>query len=148
MRAIRTVRTDMNVPPSRKAKVYIVSEKDELLDTFKNTSKVFAVLCGASEVICQKTKDGIDDNAVSAVIANATIYMPLSELVDIEKELERLKKEEKRLEGELKRSKGMLSNEKFISKAPAAKIEEEKAKLEKYEQMMKEVKDRIESLGR
>lgn len=148
VRAIRTVRTDMNVPPSRKAKVYIVSEKDELLDTFKNTSKVFAVLCGASEVICQKTKDGIDDNAVSAVIANASIYMPLSELVDIEKELERLKKEEKRLEGELKRSKGMLSNEKFISKAPAAKIEEEKAKLEKYEQMMKEVKDRIESLGR
>ncbi|MGI6080172.1 MAG: valine--tRNA ligase [Candidatus Avilachnospira sp.] len=146
VRAIRTVRTDMNVPPSKKATVYIVSEKDELIDTFKNTTKVFAVLCGASEVICQKDRTNIEDNAVSAVIANATIYMPLAELVDIEKELERLKKEEKRLEGELKRSQGMLSNEKFISKAPASKIEEEKAKLTKYEQMMKEVKDRIASL--
>ena len=76
----------------------------------------------------------------------ASLYLPLAELVDIEKEKERLKKEEARLQGELKRSHGMLSNEKFISKAPAAKIQEEKDKLAKYEDMLRQVQERLSSL--
>ena len=103
----------------------------------------FASLGYASEVIIQDGKDGIDSDAVSVVIPNGTIYMPFAELVDIAKEIERLEAEEKRLTGELARVNGMLSNERFVSKAPAAKIQEEKDKLEKYTQMMEQVKERL-----
>ena len=95
----------------------------------------------------QADKTGIAQDAVSVVIAGATIYIPFAELVDIAQEIERLQKEEKRLEGELKRVNGMLANERFISKAPAAKIEEEKAKLAKYTQMMEQVKERLAQLS-
>ena len=80
------------------------------------------------------------------MIAGATLYMPFADLVDIAQEIARLEKEEKRLAGELARVNGMLSNEKFVSKAPAAKIEEEKAKLAKYTQMMEQVKERLAQL--
>jgi len=95
----------------------------------------------------QADKTGIDPSSVSVVTSNAAIYIPLNELVDMAEELERLKKEEKRLEGELARSRGMLSNEKFISRAPAAKIEEEKNKLATYEEMMRKVKEQIAVLS-
>ena len=94
----------------------------------------------------QKDKEGIAQDAVSVVIANATLYIPFAELVDISQEIARLEKEEKRLTGELARVNGMLSNERFLSKAPEAKIAEEKEKLEKYTQMMKQVKVRLEQL--
>jgi valyl-tRNA synthetase len=147
VRGIRNVRTSMNVPPSRKAKVYVVSENQEILDIFERSKVFFATLGYAGEVYLQKDKSGIADDAVSAVIHQAVIYMPFAELVDIEKEIERLKKEEERLSKELARVRGMLSNEKFVSKAPAAKIEEEKAKLEKYAQMMDQVKERLSQLS-
>ncbi len=121
VRAIRNVRTSMNVPPSKKAKVYVVSENSEILDIFEHSRVFFAMLGYASEIVLQKDKEGIGEDAVSAVIHQAVIYMPFAELVDIEKEKERLKKEEERLSRELARVKGMLSNEKFVSKAPAAK---------------------------
>ena len=89
---------------------------------------------------------GIAQDAVSVVIPGATLYIPFAELVDIAQEIERLKKEQKRLEGELARVNGMLSNEKFISKAPEAKIAEEKEKLAKYTQMMEQVKERLAQL--
>ena len=91
----------------------------------------------------QEGKGGIDENAVSAVISQAVIYMPFSDLVDIDKEIERLLKEHKRLEGEIARSNGMLNNEKFVSKAPEAKINEEKEKLAKYTEMMKQVEEQL-----
>ena len=147
VRAIRNVRSSMNVPPSKKAKVYVVSENQEILDIFEHSKVFFAMLGYAGEVCLQKDKAGIADDAVSAVISNAAIYMPFAELVDIGKEIERLKKEEERLSKELARVNGMLKNEKFVSKAPAAKIEEEKAKLEKYTQMMNQVKERLAQLG-
>jgi len=147
VRGIRNVRTSMNVPPSKKAKVYVVSENQEILDIFEHSKVFFATLGYASEVYLQKDKNGIADDAVSAVIHQAVIYMPFAELVDIEKEVERLKKEEERLGKELARVEGMLNNEKFVSKAPAAKIEEEKAKLEKYAQMMDQVKERLSQLS-
>ncbi|MBR6383781.1 MAG: valine--tRNA ligase, partial [Lachnospiraceae bacterium] len=146
VRGIRNVRTGMNVPPSRKAQVYVVSENENMRKIFEDGKVFFAPLAYASEVIVQNDKTGISDDAVSVVIANANIYIPFAELVDIEKERERLLKEKERLEGELKRVNGMLSNEKFISKAPEAKINEEKEKLAKYTQMMEQVEERLKSL--
>ena len=146
VRAIRNVRTSMNVPPSKKAKVFVVSDRQDILDIFEHSKSFFATLAYASEVALQADKTGIGEDAVSAVIPSASIYMPFAELVDVEKEIERLEKEKTRLEGELKRVNGMLSNEKFISKAPEAKIAEEKAKLEKYTQMMKQVEEHLAQL--
>ncbi|MBQ9764793.1 MAG: valine--tRNA ligase [Lachnospiraceae bacterium] len=146
VRGIRAVRTELNVAPSKKAKVFVVSEQEEVRDIFEHGKVFFATLGYASEVTIQTDKTGIDDDAVSTVIPAATIYMPFAELVDIEKEIERLEKEKDRLEGELKRVNGMLSNEKFVSKAPEAKIAEEKAKLEKYTKMMEQVVERLQQL--
>ena len=147
VRGIRNVRTGMNVPPSRKAQVYVVSDNENMRNIFEAGKVFFAPLAYASEVIVQSDKSGIADDAVSVVIANANIYIPFAELVDIEKEKERLLKEKERLEGELKRVNGMLSNERFISKAPEAKINEEKEKLAKYTQMMQQVEERLKSLS-
>ncbi|MEQ2562512.1 valine--tRNA ligase [Ventrimonas sp. CLA-AP-H27] len=146
VRAIRNVRTSMNVAPSKKAKVYVVSENQKLLQIFEHSKVFFATLGYASEVFLQSDKQGIADDAVSVVIPEASIYIPFAELVDIAKEIERLQKEEERLTKELARVNGMLSNEKFVSKAPEAKINEEKAKLEKYTQMMEQVKARLAQL--
>lgn len=146
VRGIRNSRTGMNVPPSRKAKVFVVSDDERVRDIFEKGKVFFTTLAYASEVVIQSDKSGIDEDAVAVLIPNATVYMPFSDLVDIDKEIERLKNEEKKLEGELKRVNGMLSNEKFISKAPEAKINEEKEKLSKYTIMMEQVKERLKTL--
>ena len=146
VRSIRNARAGMNVPPSRKAKVYVVSDSDKIRAIFENGNIFFATLSCASDVKIQADKSGIEEDAVSAVIPGATIYMPFAELVDIDKEIERLKKEEERLNKELARVNGMLSNEKFISKAPEAKINEEKEKKAKYETMMEQVKAQLAHL--
>ena len=147
VRGIRNVRTGMNVPPSKKAAVYVVSDKEEMRKIFTEGKLFFASLASASEVFVQSDKTGIGKDAVSVVIANANIYIPLAELVDLAAEKERLLKEQKRLEGELARVNGMLNNERFISKAPQSKIDEEKAKLEKYTQMMEQVTERLKSMS-
>lgn len=146
VRAIRNVRTSMNVPPSKKAKVYVVSDNDRTLGIFEHSRVFFATLSYAGEVVLQKDKAKIAEDAVSAVTAYATIYMPFAELVDLDKEIERLVKEEEKLSGELARVTGMLNNEKFVSKAPEAKIAEERAKLDKYTQMMTQVRERLDQL--
>ena len=146
VRSIRNVRTGMNVPPSKKAKVFVVSEDEAVRTVFENGKVFFASLGYASEVLVQADKEGIDEDAVSAVTGKAVIYMPFAELVDIDKEIERLKKEEAKLTKELARVNGMLSNERFISKAPEAKIAEEREKLEKYTNMMEQVKQRLAQL--
>ena len=146
VRAIRNVRTSMNVPPSRKAKVFVVSEDEGVRKIFENGMVFFTTLANAGEAVIQAGKEGIPEDAVSAVTAGAVIYMPFADLVDVSKEIERLEKEEARLEKELARSRGMLGNEKFISRAPEAKIQEEKEKLAKYEQMMEQVKERLGQL--
>ncbi|MBR3468293.1 MAG: valine--tRNA ligase [Lachnospiraceae bacterium] len=146
VRGIRNVRSEMNVAPSKKASVHLVSEDEGIRTIFTEGKLFFASLAYASEVFIQSDKAGIADDAVSVVIPGATLYIPFAELVDIAQEIERLTKEQKRLEGELARSKGMLSNEKFISKAPEAKIAEEKEKLAKYEKMMEQVTARLAQL--
>ncbi len=146
VRGIRNVRTQMNVAPSRKAKVYVVSENEGILASFEEGKLFFASLAYASEVALQRDKQGIEEDAVSVVIPGATLYIPFAELVDIAKEICRLEKEEERLQGELARVNGMLNNEKFISKAPEAKIAQEKEKLGKYTQMMEQVQLRLRQL--
>ncbi len=146
VRGIRNVRTSMNVPPSKKAHVIVVAEEDSVREIFETGRVFFATLGYANQVTVQADKSGIPEDVVSAVTARAVIYMPFAELVDVEKEIARLKKEEEKLEKELARSRGMLGNEKFVSRAPGAKIKEEQEKLEKYEQMMSQVKARLSQL--
>lgn len=146
IKALRNVRTEMNVPPSRKAEVYIVSEKEEARSVFRDLVPTYQTMAMASAIHVQADQAGIAEDAVSVVIPDATAFMPLSDLVDFEKEKARLEKEEKRLQGELKRSHGMLSNERFLSKAPEAKVQEEKEKLAKYEKMLSDVEKRLSEL--
>ena len=148
VRNIRNLRADMNVAPSRKALVYVVTASEDVKNIFNNSLGFFGTLAYASEVKVQADKAGIPDDAVSTVIPDAVIYIPFAELVDIDKEIERLKKEEGRLQGEIKRCNGMLNNEKFTSKAPQAKIDEEKAKLVKYTQMLEQVTERLATLSK
>ncbi len=147
VRAIRNIRTEMNVPPSKKASVIVVSDKEEIRSVFEESSSFFGALAYASGIECQSDKTGIADDAVSVVIHNAVIYIPFAELVDVAKEKERLEKEKARLEGEIKRGEGMLNNPNFVGKAPAEKVEAEKAKLLKYKETYEQVLERIAQLG-
>ena len=143
---IRNIRAEMNVAPSKKAKVFVVSENEDVRNIFEHGKVFFATLAYASEVVVQADKTGIDDDAVSTVIHNGVIYMPFAELVDIAKEKERLSKEREKLIKEVERVEKKLSNQGFVSKAPEKVIAEEKAKLEKYSTMLKAVEEQIERL--
>ena len=146
VRGIRNTRTGMNVPPSRKAKVFVVSESEEVRNIFENSKTFFATLGYASEVAVQSDKTGIAEDAVSVLIHQAALYMPFADLVDIDKEIERLTKEEDKMNKEIKRAQGMLSNPKFVDKAPADKVQAEKDKLEKYTQMLAQIQERLAAL--
>jgi valyl-tRNA synthetase len=146
VKGIRNVRTQMNVAPSKKTRVSVVSESEEVRRIFRENMVFFESLGGASEAVVQSSREGIADDAVSVVIPEAKLYIPLDELVDISAEIARLTKEKERLEGELRRSEGMLSNERFLSKAPEAKINEEKEKQQKYRQLMEGVQERLAQL--
>ncbi|MBC5997031.1 valine--tRNA ligase [Romboutsia ilealis] len=145
IRNIRNVRSEMNVPPSKKAKVIIVptEEKKEAMESGKD---YFVTLASASEVEIVADETNIPEDAVSVVIDGVKIFIPLDELVDFAKEIERLSKEKSKLESEIKRVNGKLSNEGFVAKAPEALINAEKAKKEKFEEMMKSVVERLENL--
>ncbi len=141
--AVRNRRAEMNVPPSKKAKTIIVTDKT---DIFSQGTVFFEKLASASEAVVQKDKSGISENAVNVVVPSAEIYLPLDELVDKSKELERLNGEKKKLEGEIKRVEGKLSNPGFVNKAPQKVVDEEKAKGEKYKEMLEKVIKSIESM--
>ena len=164
VRAVRNIRNDSNVPPSRKTSIYVVSDREDIIRTFTEGRLFFASLAYANEVRMvlkagedEKTftengqdvnaqMEGIVKDAVSVVIPGATLYIPFAELVDVAQEVERLNKEKKRLEGELARVNGMLSNERFLSKAPEDKVAAEREKLSKYTQMMEQVELRLSQL--
>ena len=132
IKAIRARRNEMNVPPSRKAKVYIATKYS---DAFNDRAKIFFVrLASASEVeIADSFEEVINaDDAVQIITDSATVFLPLADIVDTEKEIARLESEQKRLIGEIERLEKKLSNEGFVAKAPAAVVEGEKAKLQKY----------------
>ena len=146
VRAIRNTRTSLNVPPSKKATVYVVSNDENIRNIFSDGEAFFETLAKADNVIIQADKTGIEDNAVSAIIPGAEFCIPFEQLVDVEKEIKRLEAEEIRLTKEISRCEGMLGNEKFISKAPEKKVNEEKDKLEGYKKMMQQVKERLSQL--
>ena len=146
VRGVRNVRSEMNVPNSRKATIYVVCEDEKLSAGLAVLKESAMMMASAGDFIVQADKSGIADDAVSVVVPDATVYVPLEELIDFEQEKERLTKEETRLNKEIARSNGMLNNEKFVSKAPAAKVREEREKLEKYEQMLAQVKERLAGL--
>ena len=141
--AIRNRRAEMNVPPSKKANIIIVTDKK---DIFKKGITYFEKLASAQNVEIKDDKSGIDANAVNIVVDGAEIFMPLGELVDMEKELERLNKEKTRLEGEIKRVEGKLNNQGFVAKAPQKVIDEEKEKGVKYKEMLDKVLKSIEDI--
>ncbi len=144
IKALRNVRTEMNVPPSRKAKVTIFAVEGR--EAFEEGRVYFEKLASASEVAITESKDEIPDNSVSALTKGAEMYMPLLDLVDIEKELERLNKEKEKLQKEIERVEKKLSNEKFMSKAPEAVVNEEREKGKKYKEMYDAVLERINNL--
>lgn len=146
IKGVRNTKTAMEVLPSRKTNLYIVTEDKQLQDTFCTMKRAYMLLANATEIYVQADRTGISEDAVSVVIPGAAVYIPLEDLVDFEKEKERLQKERERLAKEVARSKGMLSNEKFIGKAPESKVLEEKEKLLKYQQMMEQVEERLEQM--
>lgn len=147
VRAIRNLRSERTVPPSRKATYYIVSESETVRTRCAALADSYAPLISAAAIHVQADKAGIPGDAVSVVVPNAVVYIPLAELIDVEKERERLQKEHKRLQKELARSNGMLGNEKFLSKAPAAKVAEEREKRTKYQAMLEDVEKSLKELG-
>ncbi|WP_315167744.1 valine--tRNA ligase [Metaclostridioides mangenotii] len=146
IRSIRNVRSEMNVPPSKKAKVIIVPN-DDSKEAFELGKNYFTTLASASTVEIIGDKSGIPEDAVSIVNDGVEIFIPLAELVDIEKEIERLSKEKDNIEKEIKRVNGKLSNQGFLAKAPQSLVDEEKAKKDKFEDMLKSVEDRLINLN-
>lgn len=143
---IRNIRAEMNVIPSKKARVIFVTGDDKIKEILEENKSFFITLASASDLEVKENKDGINDDAMSAVIENAEIFLPLEELVDFDKEIERLEKEKSRLENEIKRVNGKLSNKGFVEKAPEKVVNEEKEKKIKYEEMLKKVLERLENI--
>lgn len=148
VKGVRNARAEMNVPQNKKTKVYIVGADVQACEMYENMKQSFTTLVHASKVRVQSTRSGIPEDAVSIVVHNAVVYLPLEELVDMEKEKERLIKEKERLTKEIARAEGMLSNERFLSKAPRSKVDEEKVKLQKYKDMMEKVVLQLETMNR
>ena len=145
-RGIRNMRAEMNVPNNRRTKVFIVSTDQNLLSGIEAIRESVKPLMLANDILLHSEKKDIAEDAVSIVVPGAAVYLPLEDLVDFEQEKERLAKEEEKLTKEIARAKGMLSNEKFLSKAPEKKVQEEKEKLEKYTQMLAQVQERMAGL--
>ncbi|MBE7014142.1 MAG: valine--tRNA ligase [Ruminococcaceae bacterium] len=140
IKALRNLRAEMNVPMSKKAKMFIVTDD---VDTFTKGAGFFTKLGGASEVVVTTDKDLTVENAVSLVVEGAQILMPLGELVDLKKERERLEKEKEHILSEIKRVDSRLSNEGFVNKAPQKLIDEEKEKKLKFEEMLRQIEDKL-----
>jgi valyl-tRNA synthetase len=146
VRGIRNIRAEMNVPASRKSKAFFVTTDRTIEDVLVQEQSTFTRLASLSEIVVQKDKSGIADDAVAVVVNGAEIYLPLEDLIDLQKELERLEKEKANLEMELDRVNKKLGNEGFVSKAPPAVIEGEREKLKKYTEIYEKIIERIQTL--
>ncbi len=140
---VRNLRANMNVAPSKKASMIFVTNKKDVIEEGQG---FIEKLAGADKVTCQADKAGIPENAVSLAVEGIEIYIPFDELVDIDKEIERLEKEALTYTNEINRAKRMLDNPGFTSKAPQDKIDAEKAKITKYEDLLAKTNERLESL--
>ena len=145
IRAVRGIRTEMNVPVSRKAQILLVTDAARK-PVFEEAEPYFIRLASASGVKVQTEKGGIPEDAAAAAVNGAEIFIPLEDLIDFEKEVARLEKEQANLEGELKRVQSKLSNQGFLAKAPEAVVAQEKEKLEKYTIMHRSVSERLEGI--
>ncbi len=148
VKGIRAVRTEMNVAPSRKVKVFIVCQNNEIKSIFENSKDFMGLITYGSQFDVQMDKTGIGEDAVPVVIENAVAYMPLADLIDIDKEIERLTREKGNLIKEVERIDKKLSNEGFVNKAPEKVIEEEKEKRTKYNGMLQNVIKQLEQLNK
>ncbi|NLM73790.1 MAG: valine--tRNA ligase [Clostridiaceae bacterium] len=146
VRGIRNIRAEMNVPVNRKAKAIFVTQDELIGRVVENEKSTFGRLASISDAVVQQDKTGISNDAVAVVVNGAEIYLPLEDLIDLEKEIERLEKEKESLIMELDRVNKKLGNESFVSKAPAAVVEQEREKLKKYTEMYEKVIERIETL--
>ena len=141
---IRNIRNNMNVHPSRKSKLIVVTENYKNL--INESESILNKLGFAESIELKNNKDGIPSNAVSVVTDGIEVFMPFEDLVDLEAEKERLQNEKTKLESEVARATKMLSNPGFVNKAPEAKINEEKAKLAKYQEMLDSVNERLKNI--
>ena len=141
---IRNIRTKMNVHPTKKSKLLIISNSIE--KEIKEAEEFLLKLGFANEIVIVKDEKEVPQNAVSIVVDELKVFIPFEELVDIEEERKRLEGEKAKLEAEVLRGEKMLSNPGFVNKAPEAKVNEEKAKLENYKQMLQNVEERLKSL--
>ena len=141
---IRNIRNNMNVHPSRKSKLIVVTENYKNL--INESESILNKLGFAESIELKDNKDGIPSNAVSVVTDGIEVFMPFEDLVDLEAEKERLQNEKTKLESEVARATKMLSNPGFVNKAPEAKINEEKAKLTKYQEMLDSVNERLKNI--
>ena len=144
IKSVRNIRTEMNVPPSRRASMIIVTDNKDL---FESGIAFYEKLAGAKDVVVTDSEAGVPEGSVSVIVEGAKIFMPMDELIDTEKEKERLTKEKERLEAEIDRVEKKLSNQGFVAKAPAKLIEEEKAKGVKYREMYEKVLESLSKLG-
>ncbi len=141
---IRNIRNNMNVHPSKKSKLIFVST--EYKNVIENSKEFLEKLGFANEIIVQNNKDGIDSNAISILLDGIETYIPFEELVDLEAEKQRLQEEKQKLIYEVERCEKMLSNPGFVNKAPEAKVNAEKEKLEKYKAMLENTEERLKNL--
>ena len=141
---IRNIRNNMNVHPSKKSKLVFVTE--EYKNVIENSKAFLEKLGFANEIIVQNNKDGIDSNAISILLDGIETYIPFEELVDLEAEKQRLQEEKQKLIYEVERCEKMLSNPGFVNKAPEAKVNAEKEKLEKYKAMLENTEERLKNL--
>ena len=147
IRNLRNVRAEMDVVPSRKAKCMILASDAQVGETLLSQSEYLITLASCSEVILVSDKAEIPEDSVSAVIHGAELYLPLDDLIDFEKEMDRLQKEKAKLEKEVERVNSKLNNAGFVSKAPANVLEEERQKADKYQEMLTTVSARIQTIA-
>ena len=147
IRSIRNVRTEMNVPPSHKAHIIVVSQSEDIRKMFTDGKAFLERLASVSNLETTTDKSGIPATAVAAIFDGGEVYIPLEELIDIGKELERLEGEKEKLAGEIKRGEGKLSNQQFVNNAPEKVVNAEREKLAKYKEMYNGVEERIKVLS-
>ncbi len=146
IKGIRNARQEMNIAPSKKATVICVTRDENIKDILNYGKRYFINLASAENIQIVEDKSTLGEDNISVVLNKCEIYIPLKELIDFDKEIERLEKEKEKLEGELKRVRGKLSNEGFVKKAPEKVVDQEREKQKKYEDMMNKVLERLESL--
>lgn len=148
IRSVRQVRSDLNVPPGRKASLILVSDDAAIRARFADSAPFVQMLAGIGQFTIQEDKQNVPDTAVAAIFPGGELYLPLSDLVDLQQEIARLEKEKAGLEQEVERVEKKLANESFINRAPEKVVQTERDKLVRYQEMLKTASERLVQLHR